>query len=509
MKFTPKENLSNEEIQHGLGYVIKDSLASMSMLTLTGGVFLVAFGLKLGASNTIIGLLAAIAPLTQLLQIPSIYLVEKYRVRRAIAIYAAISSRIFLLLIALTPFLFSSQMGLLLLIIGLFFHTSINAVLVCSWNSWMSDFIPREQLGSFHSKRLVLATGLGMLLSLIGAFSIDHWKIIYPHYELYVYSILFFLGFVAGMIGVYFISSIPEPRLIGHETKITLFELIQHPFKNSNYKKLIVFLGSWHFAVNLAAPFFTVYMIRRLELSLSLIIVFSVISQTISIAFFRIWGRISDRFSNKSVLAVSGPLFIICILVWTFTTLPEKHILTIPLLVIIHIFMGIATAGVGLAAGNIGIKLAPKGQGTSYLAAITLINSLAAGIAPILGGHFVDFFAKRELSLDLTWRSPAGELVMHTLNFQQWDFLFFFAFLIGLYSIHRLVLVKEAGEVTEKVVLNELMLEVWRGMRNLSTIGGLRQMLLFPLSVMKNSKKRKIKESSRSLIRITNSLKIK
>jgi len=31
------------------------------MVTLTGGVFLVTFALKLGASNTVIGILAAIA----------------------------------------------------------------------------------------------------------------------------------------------------------------------------------------------------------------------------------------------------------------------------------------------------------------------------------------------------------------------------------------------------------------------------------------------------------------
>lgn len=496
MSLKPREILTTEEIKLGLHYVVKDSLASQTMLTLTGGVFLVAFGLKLGASNTIIGLLAAIAPLTQLIQIPSIYLVEKFRRRRAIAVFSALSSRFFLLLIALIPFLFSTKIALLLLIGGLFFHTSINAILVCSWNSWMSDFIPREQLGSFHSKRLVLATGLGMVLSIASAFSIDYWKKIYPGYEVYAYSLLFFFGFLAGMVGVYFISNIPETRMMVAEQKIKFKELMIRPFKNANYKNLIVFLGSWHFAVNLAAPFFTVYMLKRLDLSLSFIILLAVLSQIVSITFFRIWGRISDRFSNKSVLAVSGPLFIICILAWTFSTLPEKHMLTIPLLILIHIFTGIATAGVSLAAGNIGIKLAPKGQGTSYLAAITLINSLAAGIAPILGGQFVDFFANRELSLDLTWRSPSSELVMHTLNFRQWDFLFFFAFLIGLYSIHRLILVKEVGEVKEKIVLNELMLEMRRGMRNLSTVGGLRQMLLIPLSLIKNSKKEKVKLTS-------------
>jgi hypothetical protein len=54
------------------------------MAALTGGVFLVAFALELGASNVLIGLLAAILPLVQLVQIHSIYLIEKFRTMRAL-----------------------------------------------------------------------------------------------------------------------------------------------------------------------------------------------------------------------------------------------------------------------------------------------------------------------------------------------------------------------------------------------------------------------------------------
>jgi len=215
------------------------------------------------------------------------------------------------------------------------------------------------------------------------------------------------------------------------------------------------------------------------------------LSQIMNLAFLRIWGRFSDRFSNKSVLGVSGPLFILCILAWTFTTLPEKYFLTVPLLIAIHVFMGISTAGISLASGNIGLKLAPKGQATSYLAANGLVNSLAAGTAPIFGGIFADFFAERELYMTLNWISPGGELAVQTLNLQQWDFFFFLAFLIGLYSIHRLAVVKEAGEVETKIVLNELISEAKRETRNLSTVSGLRQMVYFPFSLVMHLKKRK------------------
>jgi hypothetical protein len=91
MRFAVKDTLTEDEIQVGLRNVIRDGLATRVMVTLTGGVFLVAFALKLGASNSMIGLLAAIPSLAQLIQIPSIYLVEKYRVRRAISVYTSYS----------------------------------------------------------------------------------------------------------------------------------------------------------------------------------------------------------------------------------------------------------------------------------------------------------------------------------------------------------------------------------------------------------------------------------
>ena len=229
-----------------------------------------------------------------------------------------------------------------------------------------------------------------------------------------------------------------------------------------------------------------VYMLKRLGLSMSFIIALSIVSQVMNFMFLRIWGRYTDRFSNKSVLAISGPLFIVSILAWTFTTMPEKYFLTIPLLIVIHVVMGLSSAGVSLASGNISMKLAPQGQATAYLAANTIVNSVAAGIAPVLGGKFADFFAGRQLEWTLKYTGPVKEFSLPTLSLQQWDFFFFFAFIIGLYSLHRLAMVKEVGEVEEKVVAQELLAEVTSQVRILSSVEGLRQMVSFPFGIMKS-----------------------
>ncbi len=486
MWFKAEEALNEDQVQVALKNIIRDGVASQAMGILTGGAFIIAFAVKLGASNFVIGLLAAIGPLAQLLQLPSIFIVEKVRNRRLITVVAAALSRLCWLMIALSPFIFPAKIAIAVLLILLAAVSAFGAVSGCSWNSWMRDLIPENVMGSFFSKRMRISTGVGIALSILAAMYLDFWKKQFANQELAGYSILFFLGFAAGVLGLFFLAKIPEIRMPPVQERIKITKLLSLPFRDENFRKLIAFMCSWNFAVNLAGPFFMVYMLKRLGLSMSFIIGLSIVSQVMNFLFLKIWGKYTDRFSNKSVLAISGPLFICTILAWTFTTMPEKYFLTIPLLIVIHMVMGMSSAGVSLASGNISLKLAPKGQATVYLATNTIVNSIAAGIAPILGGTFADYFAGRELAWTLNYKSPTGEFILPTLNLQQWDFFFVFAFVIGLYALHRLAMVKETGEVEERIVAQELFTEVRTQVRILSSIEGVRQMVSFPLSIVRN-----------------------
>ena len=493
----PKDTLTEEDIQSGLRYLIKDGVASQSMGILTGGAFLVAFAIKLGASNFVIGLLAAVGPLAQLLQLPSIFIVEKIRNRRLITVISAAISRLCWLIIAVSPFLFPPKIAIAVLLFLLAGVSAFGAIAGCSWNSWVRDLVPENIMGSYFSKRMRIAVGVGIVLSLLAAVYLDYWKKLLPTRETMGYSILFLVGFLAGMVGLFFLAKTPEPKMPKTEERPKILKLLAQPFKDENFRKLIAFMCSWNFAVNLAGPFFMVYMLKRLGLSMSFIIGLSVVSQAMNFLFLKIWGKYTDRFSNKSVLAISGPLFIFSILAWTFTTMPEKYFLTIPLLVAIHIVMGLASAGVSLASGNISLKLAPKGEATTYLATNTIVNSVAAGVAPILGGKFADFFAGRELAWTLKYTSPGGEFSLPTLNLQQWDFFFAFAFIIGLYALHRLAMIKEAGEVEEKIVAQELFTEVRTQVRTLSSVEGVKQMVSFPISIIRNITERMTSNDSK------------
>jgi MFS family permease len=479
----PKDRIDESDVQGGLQALLYDGVCSQVMGAFTGGAFLVAFALLLGASNSVIGLLAAVGPLTQILQIPAIFLVDRTGLRKALVVLSSFLSRLFWLVVAALPWIVPSEQRATVLLICLFLYFGLGTISGCAFNSWMRDFIPQNIMGSYFGKRLAIATATGAVLTLVAGFGIEVGKRVLADAHL-PYSILFVLGSAAGLIGVYFLARIPEPRMAPHVPQ-GLFKVLAEPFREYGFRRLLMFLGSWNFAVNLAAPFFVVYMVTRLNMSLGFVLSLSVLSQIINVVFFRIWGRLADRFSNKSVLAVSGWMFILSIFMWPFLTMPEKHILTIPLLVAIHLLAGVSTAGINLCAGNIALKAAPQGKATAYLAANALVNGIAASLAPILAGLAADGFARQELALSLRWTSSeAADTVfdLSALSLRGLDFLFMIAVLFGVYAMHRLLAVREEGEVEEKVVLSELYGEVRKAVRHVSNVAGLRQQYLFPFA---------------------------
>jgi MFS family permease len=463
--------------------VLYDGLAGEAMGTLTTGVFLAGFAVELGASNLAIGVLASVPFFVQLLQIPAVILVERVRARRAICVWASGIGRIFLFGAALAPLL-TSPAGIMALIGFLAVHQGMAAISGCSWNSWMRDLVPDAEQGRFFGRRTAAATALAIALALLGGVVVDSWKKDISTNPGLAYSFLFATSALIGLCGVYLLSITPDRPMAPIPNHVHPFGLISRPFRDVNFRRLIVFLSSWNFSVNLAAPFFTVYMLKTLGYRMTTILAFTIVSQLSNLAALGVWGSLIDRFSNKAVLRISAPLFLACTLAWSFTGLPWVQAMALYVLFTIHILMGISTAGVALASNNLAMRLSPRGEATSYLAANSVITSVCAAVAPIIGGLSVDFFASHRLTLGFTWEGGARDVTLQVLNFHEWTFFFAIACLVGIYSIHRLSLIEEATGGSDRLLLRDLLLEARRSMHSLSSAAGLLRVVRMPFSFL-------------------------
>lgn len=450
MNLKPSESLSAKQVERGLNLVIKDGLATEAMSVFTGGTFLVAMAVMLGASNFQIGLLAALPTLTNIFQLIAIALVQRYNNRRVVAVFSSLFARLPLLVIGSLPFLFSTGTSIQALIFLLFFHYFFGSVAGASWNSWMKDLVPEEKLGSYFSHRTRLTQTLNVVLSLGLALGLDHIKKYYPHQELTAYSVMFIGGGLFGILGAYILSATPEPK--SFLPKENLLKLFTKPLKDKNFRNLLFFNSFWTFALNLATPFFTVYMMNSIHLPLSYIIGFGIISQLAGIVAVKIWGRYSDRFSNKTIIRIAAPVYIAAIIAWSFVGLSGHFAISLIFIAVINMATGIASSGVNLAITNIGMKLSPKNEAIVYLSARNMIVAFISALGPLTGGLFADLFAKKSL----VWNVRVSNHSIHLLNIHDFGFLFVIGGLFAIAALKTIRLVKEEGEIDKTAAVGAL-----------------------------------------------------
>jgi MFS family permease len=487
MALDPQAVVTDEQREHGLRLLVVEAAFSSGTVALTSGVILTAFALHLGASNLMIGILASAPFLTQLLQLPAIVLVERSRARKRIAVLTSIVGRLMLIVMAATAFM-AGTVPLFTFLAAQYILCGLSAVGGCAWNAWIRDLAPEHRLGNIFAKRIAWTAGIGLAGGLAAALILE-WTPDASPSRSFAFAGMFLIGCLTGLISARIVSRMPEPQMPPPADRVDLRQLLRVPFADKNFARLMAFVASWQFAVNLATPFFTVFIVEQLRFHVSTVMVLGAVSQLANLFALRSWGQLSDRFTNKSVLSVCGPAYIMCIVAMIGASQITDRDLIILWLVALHALMGAAVAGVTLSSTNIALKLSPKGSATAYVAANALATALAAGIAPVLGGLLADFFGSRKLELLLRWTSPNGVWAF-PIRLTHWDFYFLIAGVLGLYAIHRLSAVREEGEIRRSEMVEEMLALTGRAIRNVSSVAGLRTATDLPASLLKDARVR-------------------
>jgi MFS family permease len=282
---------------------------------------------------------------------------------------------------------------------------------------------------------------------------------------------MFMAAGIFGLLGAFFLYRTPEPQ--SYLARENIFSLFKRPLKNPNFRKLLAFNSAWVFAVNIATPFFTVFLLKTIGLPLSYIIGLTIVSQVCSILTVRIWGRYGDRYSNKTVIAILGPLYMFCLIGWCFVGIYSRFYANLTLLVFIHIFTGIANAGINLSLTNIGLKLAPREESIVYLSVKNIVTAFFSSMAPLIGGILADYFNNRSLTINAEWLGPVVSKEVHLISLHQYNFLFGIGAVLAFVAIELLFRVKEVGEVEKDVVVRVMRSNIKTNLKEAFLIGQL------------------------------------
>jgi MFS family permease len=470
MNLKPKEVLTEEEVQKGLKVVIWDGLTSEVMTSFTGSAFLVSMALLLGANNVEIGVLAALPMFTNIFQLVSIWLVSKFNNRRAVTVICAFLARFPLIIVGILV-LTTPTTSIYSLIFFLFFYYLFGSIAGPSWNSWMKDMVPEHMLGDYFSQRSRYTQTLNVVLSIILALLMDYVKSFYAEYELSVYAVFFIVAGIIGCFGGLVLARAPEPQSYLSSTNI--LTLFKRPLQNQNFRRLLVFNSAWVFALNIATPFFIVFLLKSFRLPISYIIVLVIISQLSGIMTIRMWGTFSDRYSNKSIISISAPLYILVMIGWCFVGIFSHYYLNIAFLVVLEILSGASTSGINLSLTNIGLKLSPKKDAIVYLSVKNIITAVFASMGPLIGGLLADVFENKSLTLNAQWSNGDYSKAVKLASLHEWKFLFLIGALLALLALRLLPRVKEIGEVNKDIVRRIMRKSIRNNLKDYFIIGDL------------------------------------
>lgn len=353
-------------------------------ITLT---YLSLFVLSLGASSSNIGLMTALASLSAtILLIPGAMLVDKIGNRKKIVLISSgFAGNFCLFLMAVTPLLIKGP-SIVYVVIGLkVLMDGLRNFSLPAWVSMTGDVIPLSWRGRYFATRnlimgfaaMVVTYGIGQVITWLGEPGGYQWSLL--------------LAFVFGMTAASFFSRIRDYRDADQQIPpqsysfVSLFQTLQ---MDQNFLAFCLFTGLWTFSLNIAGPFFNVFLVKDLSATASIIGIVTVVGKITSMPAQRFFGPLVDRWGARKLMRLMAFLIPIMPFCWYFVQAPWQ---AIP----INALGGILWAGMNLASFNMLLEISPQDQRARYSAMYQIAVALSAAIGASLGGVVADHWGIR------------------------------------------------------------------------------------------------------------------
>lgn len=452
----PAAPYSADLIARGLRLGVVEGAFSFATFTLMSGVILAAFVYSTGMGALEYGLFTAMPLLAQLLQLPNIALLRRWPDRRTFTVVFASIGRVSLLGVSLALLFLPASSRVPIIVLSFAAWSAFSALAGGAWLWWMRDLVPADRLGRYFGDRGAALVGVSAPVLFGAGFYLDWVRAGGGDDALRLgFAGLFAVAALFGIISSVILTQIPNPPPTEDPRKVPLRDSLSLPFQDANFRHLLGWLSVWWFASTFTIPFFALFLLVTLGLPVSFVTALLLVGIIANVVFLRLWGRLSDRFGNKPVLAVAVPVLAAGLLL--AAAVPTSPFpLNFALIVVIQVLLALAAAGADLTAWNLAFKLSHGPSAPSFLAAASLIRALSTGLGPVAGGIAAALLAGVEVRIVLPAGS-AGGIVL--LDLTQFTILFIAGAVLVLASTALLAHVREAGEAPRSALLEALRIE--------------------------------------------------
>ena len=351
---------------------------------------MVLYAKTLGASATVLGIIAGMMPLLVIFQIPAASYIPRLGFKRFV--YAGWGTRVmFIFAMALVPLTFvflKAETRLALMLMLLFCFNLSRGISSCAWLPWITALVP----GSLRGKYLARDAGVQNLASfftfLIAAACLagesHSWQ----------FSILFAFSAVTGAISLSFLKRIPDaemtPEASASKGPVPWLAMARYrPFN-----KLLVALIGYSIAYGGITAFTVAFLKTEIGMSETSILLVTAISFLGGLSSLWFLGSRLDRLGSKPVLTFCFVLWVAVLAGWVAFAggaLPTRMVL----IWILEFLMGLLAALVQMSNTRLAMAIIPVMGRNHFFAIYSVLGNVTLGLAPIGWGLLIDAVGSR------------------------------------------------------------------------------------------------------------------
>ena len=351
---------------------------------------MILYAKSLGASATVLGVIAGMMPLLVIFQIPAAGHVSRIGYRRFVL--AGWSLRVtfifFMALVPLTATFLTSPNRLALLLALLFCFNLSRGISSCAWLPWITALVPPALRGRYLVRDAAVQNVASCVTFLVSA------AVLSGQTRRWQFSVLFLFSAVMGALSLTFLKRIPdvpppnEPRV--STTRVPWLGMAGY----APFRKLLRTVVACSVASGGVTAFTVAFLKTEAGMSEGMILLVSSAAFLGGLSSLWFIGLHLDRLGSKPVLGFSFAAWIAVLAGWAALAggiIPARLISV----VMLQYFMGLLSALVSMSNTRLAMAVIPVMGRNHFFAIYSVVSNVTLGLAPIAWGLLIDAVGKR------------------------------------------------------------------------------------------------------------------
>lgn len=351
---------------------------------------MVLFAKTLGASATVLGLIAGMMPLLVIFQIPAANYIPRVGFKRFV--YAGWGIRVMFIfgmsLVPLTGRFLDDTTRLALMLALLFGFNLSRGISSCAWLPWLTALVPPSIRGKYLVKEAAVTNLFSFVSFVVAAACLA------GNPAAWQFSVVFAFSAVAGAISLSFLKRIPDVEVPredgGSQAPIPWLAMAQH----APFKKLLYAVVGWSVASGGILAFTVAFLKVKAGMGEGAILLISSVSFLGGLLSLWFLGSRLDRLGSKPVLQFCFAAWALVMVAWAAIA-GGAWKLGLATLVSLMAIMGLLQALVQMSNTRLAMTVVPTMGRTHFFAIYSVVGNVTLGLAPIGWGLLIDAIGDR------------------------------------------------------------------------------------------------------------------